>query len=140
MKLTIALCAVCLLMLSCNNGGSASSTTNTQTYEERVMSVEEMERADPVKFLEADGTYKENFWGDKLKVSCTITNSATVVTFKDAVVRVTYYSKTKTVLGTNDYTVYEFFAPNSSKTVELKVDNYTDVNSIGWEVVDAKAE
>jgi len=128
-----------MLITSChtNSSGSSAADTDPQTYQEKVMSVEEIERAQPTNFLTASGTYKENFRGDKIKVSCTITNTATVATYKDAVIRVTYYSKTKTVLGTNDYTVYETFSPSSSKTVQLKIDNYKDVNSIGWDVVQA---
>lgn len=115
-------------------GGQASSD---KTYEEKVMSVEEIELSQPAKFLTADGEYNENFWGDKINVHGVITNKATAATYKDAVVRVTYYSKTKTELGSDEYTIYEIFAPNSTKKFELKISNYKDVNSIGWEVVSA---
>tara|TARA_Y100001934_G_C12362185_1_gene781375 strand:+ start:867 stop:1634 length:768 start_codon:yes stop_codon:yes gene_type:complete len=120
-----------------NYGGSGYNSGDT--YQEKVMTVEEIERSQPINFLSADGTYRENFWGDKFKVSCTITNTATVATYKDAVVRVTYYTKTKTVLGSNDYTVYETFPPTSTKTVEFKIDNYKNVNSIGWDIINAEA-
>lgn len=108
------------------------------TYQEKVMTVEQIERSQPTNFLSADGTYRENFWGDKLKVSCVFTNKATVATYKDAIVRVTFYTKTKTVLVEEDYTVYEVFPPNSKKTVELEITNYKNVNSIGWEIIQAK--
>jgi len=107
------------------------------SYEEKVMSVEEEELSQPTKFLNAGGTYNENLLGNKLKVHGEITNRATVARFKDAVVRITYYSKTKTVLGSKDYTIYEIFAPNSTTNFELKIDNYQDVYSIGWEVISA---
>jgi len=38
-------------------------------------------------------------------------------------------------LGTNDYTIYEVFPPTSSKTVRLKIDNYKNVATIGWDVI-----
>lgn len=116
-----------------NSGGSYGGSS----YQEKVMTVEEIERSQPTNFLSADGTYRENFWGDKIKVNCVIKNSATVATYKDAIVRVTYYSKTKTALGSKEYTVYEVFPPHSAKTIELKIDNYKDVNSIGWDVINA---
>lgn len=118
-----------------SSGGFYESITNT--YQERVMSVEEIERASPTNFLTADGTYRENFWGNKIKVKCTITNSATVVTYKDVVVRIAYYSKTGTEITNASYTIYETFSPNSSKTIEIKIDNYKNVSSIGWDVIDA---
>jgi hypothetical protein len=108
-----------------------------ESYQERVMTIEEMELSEPTNFLSADGTYSENFWGDKINVTCVITNKATVATFKDAVIRITYYTKTKTELGSKEYSVYEVFAPNSKKTVELKIDNFKDVHTIGWEVISA---
>ncbi len=107
------------------------------TYQQKIMTVEEIERSQPTKFLNASGTYRENFWGDKFKIKCTIVNKATVAKFKDAVVRVTYYSKTKTALGSKDYTIYEAFPPNSEKTVDLKIENYKDVSTLGWDVVKA---
>lgn len=116
-----------------------SNTTSSDTYEQKVMTIEEIERATPTNFLSATGKYKENFWGNKINIECVITNKATVASYKDAVVRVTYYSKTETALATKDLTVYELFPPSSTKTIELKVDNYEDVNSIGWELVDATA-
>lgn len=107
------------------------------TYEEKVMTVAEIESSEPTKFLTAEGNYNNNFWGTKIKVHGTITNSATVASYKDAVVRITYYTKTETPIRSNDYTIYETFLPTSTTKFELKIDNYEDVNSIGWEVVSA---
>jgi hypothetical protein len=120
-----------------SNGGSSTYETPAETYQEKVMTVEEIEKSQPTNFLTADGNYNENFWGTKLKVHGTITNKATVATYKDAVVKVTYYSKTKTELGSQEYTIYETFPPTSARNFELKIENYKDVNSIGWDVVNA---
>lgn len=114
-----------------------NKSTSAQDYQEQVMSVEEIERSQPTNFLSASGTYRQNFWGDQFKIKCVITNKATVATYKDAVIEITYYSKTKTVLGTKSYTVYETFPPTSTKTVDLKIDNYNNVSSLGWDVVSA---
>lgn len=114
-----------------NNSGSG------QSYEARVMTVAEIENSQPENFLMASGNYNENFWGDKIKVHGLIRNNATVATYKDAVVRVTYYSKTKTELGSKEYTIYDVFRPHSEIPFELKIATYRDVNSIGWEVITA---
>ena len=76
---------------------------------------------------------------NKLKVDCVIKNTATLATFKDAVLKISYYSKTKTEIANKEMTLYEMFPPNSSKTIELKIDNYDDVNSIGWKIINATA-
>jgi len=121
-----------------NNVNGVNTNTRNVNYKEQVMTIEEIERSQPTDFLTATGTYKENFLGDKLKINCIITNRATIATYKDVVVKIIYYSKTKTEIGSKDYTVYEVFPPNISKTVALKIDNYRDVNSIGWTVISAK--
>jgi len=113
--------------------------TGSPTYQEKVMTVEEVERSQPTNFLTADGNYEENLLGSKIKVHGVITNTATVATYKDAVVRVTYYSKTKTELGSEDYTIYETFPPQSRTQFELKIKNYKDVSTIGWDVIEASA-
>ena len=101
------------------------------------MTIEEIERSQPTKFLNASGNYNENFWGNQIKVHGVIKNSATVASYKDAIVRVTYYSKTKTELIRKEYTIYENFPPHSEVKFELKIENYKDVNTIGWEVIQA---
>jgi hypothetical protein len=126
-----------LFFISQNTVGN-SYDSSPKTYQEKVQTVEQTEKLNPVRFLEADGTYRENFLGDKLKVKGTIKNSATVATYKDAVVRVTYYSKSKTNLGSEDYTIWDVFPPQKTKGFELKIKNYNNVKAIGWDVVSAK--
>jgi hypothetical protein len=108
-------------------------------YTAQIMTIEEIELSKPTDFLSASGTYRENFWGTKLKVDCVITNKATVATYKDAVVKVTYFTKTKTAIGNSEHIVYEVFPPSSKKTVGLKLENYKDVHSISWKVISAEA-
>ena len=60
-----------------------------------------------------------------------------LASFKDAIVKVTYYSKTKTILGSKTYTIYETFAPQSNVRFELRIENFQNVNTIGWDVIDA---
>lgn len=122
-----------------NSGDSGSTNNDNQTYDEKVMTVEEIELSQPTTFLMADGNYNENFWGDKIKVHGVIKNTATVASYKDAIVRITYYSKTKTELGSKEYTIYDIFPAHSEVKFELKIENYKDVNSIGWEVITAIA-
>lgn len=117
---------------------SNSSVFPTETYEQKVMTVEEIEKATPVNFLDASGNYNENFWGNKIKVHGVINNTATVATYKDAVVRVTYYTKTNTEIASADYTIYDIFPPHSEVKFELKIDNYENVSTIGWDVIEAK--
>ena len=111
--------------------------SSNQSYYEKKQSIEQIENSEPLRFLTTDGNYRESFWGTKIKVFGKVTNQATIASYKDVVIRITYYSKTKTILGSKDYTLYEVFPPNMDKTFELKIDNFKDVNSIGWDVISA---
>jgi hypothetical protein len=122
---------------SLNKSGSGSASTDSKSYQEKVMTVEEIERAQPAKFLSASGTFNENFWGNKMKVRGIIKNNATVASYKDAVVKVIFYSKTKTEIGSEQYTIYENFPPHSEVNFEVKVDNFKELNSIGVDVISA---
>jgi len=136
MKIVLFFIALAGMLSSCTS--TPSSPQKTESYKEKVLSLEELERLNPADFLTVDGTYRENFWGDKLNIECKITNKANVATYKDAVVQVTYYTKTKTALSKKEFVVYEILAPNSTKTVALKVDNFKNVNSIDLNIVSAK--
>ena len=128
-----------------NNNGSGYSSgydsyegASSSTYQEQKMSIEEKELMYPTDFLTADGTYRETLMGDKLKVKGKIYNSATVASYKDANVEVTYYSKSGTNLGSESYTIWDVFSPGTTTTFNLKIKNYSNVKSIGWEVTSAE--
>jgi hypothetical protein len=113
---------------------------NLPSYEESVMTIAEMEAADPINYLNADGKYHPNLIGDKLKINGVVHNKATVTTYKDVVIDVIFYSKTNTEIAREQYTIYDFFDPNTQKEFKLKVNNYSNVESIGWEVANAVAK
>lgn len=114
--------------------------SSSSTYQESIMTIQEIEAASPLNYLQADGTYRENFIGDKIKIDGSIANTATVTTYKDVSVRVNFYSKTNTLIGSEDYTLYEFYPPNTKQSFKLKVKAYRNVSSLGWEVINASVK
>lgn len=115
----------------------ADKSDSPPTYEESIMTIAEMEAATPVNYLNADGKYHPNLLGDKLKINGIIHNKATVTTYKDVVIDVIFYSKTNSEINREQYTIYDFFGPNTQKEFKLKVNNYSNVQSIGWDVANA---
>lgn len=107
------------------------------TYEESVMTIAEIEASDPANYLNADGKYHPNLLGDKLKINGVIHNKATLTTYKDVVIDVIFYSKTNSEINREQYTIYDFFSPNTQKEFKLKVNNYRNVETIGWNVTNA---
>lgn len=126
------------LIVSALKHNSSSSSANS--YEKSKMTIEEIEAQSPLNYLNASGNYNENFFGDAIKINGTVSNSATMTTYKDLSVRVHYYSKTKTLLTSIDYMLYEFYPPNTTSKFKLKVKNYNNVASIGLEVVNASVK
>ena len=136
-RLAIAVLIALIILFVLNIIDKQSSTS---TYQESVMTIQEIEAASPLNYLQADGTYNTNFIGDKLKINGVITNTATVTTYKDITVRVNFYSKTNTLIGSEDYTLYEFYPPNTKQEFKLKVKAYSNVSSLGWEVIKASVK
>lgn len=136
-RLAIAFIIAIIILFVLNIIDKQSSTS---TYQESVMTIQEIEAASPLNYLQADGTYNTNFIGDKVKINGVITNTATVTTYKDVTVRVNFYSKTNTLIGSEDYTLYEFYPPNSKQEFKLKVKAYNNVSTLGWEIINASVK
>jgi hypothetical protein len=132
--------ALLFSLTACGQSGDSSTSITEESYNQKVISVEETELSQPTTFLKADGNYNKNLIGTKIKLHGTITNSASVATFKDAVVQITFYSATQTELFNKNYTIYNYFPPHSTVEFELKTENYKDVESIGVAVVGAVAK
>lgn len=116
---------------------SACNDNQPENYQEKLKTIEQTEHAQPTSFLRAEGTYTKSLFGGKLKFDGVIKNSATVVTYKDVVVKLTYFSETKTEIGKIEHTIQDFFPPQSEKPFELKIENDKAIHSIGWEVIAA---
>jgi hypothetical protein len=115
-----------------------NNNDNPKSYIEQKMTIEETENSDPLRFLSVEGNYNESFWGTEFKLKGKVTNRATIAVYKDVVMRITYYSQTKSVIGTKDYTVYQVFQPDEVTSFKLDVKNFKDVKSIGLDIVSAK--
>ncbi len=111
-----------------------------ETYKEKVMTIGEIESAKPMKFLLLRSDYKKNFWGTKIKLQCTVKNTATVVSYKDVKLRVTHYSDTKAILGTREYILFDNFPSQSEKELELKIENLKHTDSISCKIIGAKVD
>ena len=101
------------------------------------MRVEEMEKEELEKFLDAGGTYNENFWCDAMKIHGKVTNNATVANYKDVTIEVVFYSETDTELDRKRYKIYDFFNAHTTKNFELKIERPKAAKKCGWSAVDA---
>lgn len=100
--------------------------------------MEEKEKRNPTSFLSTDGTYRKNLMGEWV-LEGTISNSATIATYKDVVLEIKFYSKTKTLLGTEKEAIYEYFPAGQRKSFKIKTYGYKGTKSIGWDIIRASA-
>jgi hypothetical protein len=135
--IAIVLTALTLGLTNCNSGSSGNYDTGS-SYQETKMTLEEKEKQNPTSFLSTDGTYRKNLMSEWV-LEGTISNSATIATYKDVVLEISFYSKTKTLLGTEKEAIYEFFPAGQRKTFKIKTFGYKGTNSIGWEIISAAA-
>ena len=129
MKLSL-LFSCLFFLLSCN------SNTPSPTYEDTKQTLLEKEKSTPTIFLEVTGTYRKNLI-DQLVLEGTISNNATLATYKDVVLNITYYSKTQTELGSEKKTVFDFFKPATKKDFKIKVSGYEETESVGLDIISA---
>ena len=119
-------------LFSCGNGSSSrNGSVSTQSYDQVKMSLEDQEKSNPLQFLSSTGTYREELLGHRKVIEGTVTSRATIATFKDVVLRFTFYSKTKTEIGTANYVVYDFFPPNQQKKFTFKIDAPGGTSTMG---------
>lgn len=72
----------------------------------------------PNSFLQISSSgYVDLLWA--FRMSGTIHNNAPI-TYKDAVIGINFYSKTGSEIGYQSYTIYKFFAPQTTVDFEIK--------------------
>jgi len=102
------------------------------------MSLEETEKASPIEFLKARGTYRQNIIAQWV-LEGTISNTASLAKYKDVVLKIVYYSKTQTKIGSEEKTLFEYFKPNTQQSFKIKTAGFEGTSSIGFEIISANA-
>ena len=110
---------------------------NNKNYEKSKISLQETEQKSPSSFIIAKGDQKKNFIGQTV-IKGTITNNAKMVTFKDIDVKISFYSKTGTLLEEDHETVYERIAPGKSAKFKAKMFTPKGTDSVAFKVEAAK--
>lgn len=134
-----------VMAIGCEHEGDSSDSGNTysnslshESYQDVKETLEDKELNNPLSFLEESATYRKNLLGEFV-IEGKIINLATIATFKDAVIEVTYYSRTNTYLGSEHFTIFEYFKPKSKTPFKIKSLGYRGANSVKWEIISAKA-
>ena len=135
MKIKIALAFFsAVFLLACNSDDAAKQNEN---YKKTKTSLLKKEEKDPAAFIIVKGNSKKNIVGQTL-VKGTLVNKASVATFKDVDIKLTFYSKTKALLETDRETIYQILNPGESQQFKTKYFAPKGTDSVGLKVLGAK--
>ena len=108
-------------------------------YEQTKETLEQSEKKNPNRFLTVEGSDKKNLIGQTV-IKGTITNKATVASFKDVDVELSFYSKTGVLLQRDHEVVYETIKPGNSTDFKTKTRAPIGTDSVAMKIYAAKVE
>ncbi len=125
------------VLFSCNTHGAKTINEEKESYQETKKSLLIKEQKDPLNFLTVHGNDKRNLLGQTV-VKCVVKNNATLATYKDVDLQLSFYSKTKVLLETDKETVFEVLPAGQSKDFKTKYFAPKGTDSVALEVLAAK--
>ena len=134
-KISITVIIAALLFTACK--GKADDKKTTDIYEKGKLTVEEIEKKNPERFLTVSGNDKKNILGQTV-IRGTIINNGKMVSFKDVDIKLSFYSKTGALLEEDHEVIYETIAPRDSKNFKTKYFAAKGTDSVGMKVISAK--
>lgn len=112
---------------------------NEKTYEENKESLGDKEKNNPARFLKIDNRDRKNLIGQTVVIGH-LTNNATVCTYKDVEMKLSFYSKTGVKLDEGIETVYETIAPGEKVKFKTKYFTPKGTDSVAIQVLKASGE
>jgi N12 class adenine-specific DNA methylase len=139
MKQLTALFFLCAIFFACKDEAKKEKKFDAVSYEKAKETLAEKEKNNPVKFIHVDNRDRKNLIGQTVVIGH-LTNNATVCTYKDVDLKLSFFSKTGVKLDEGIETIYETIAPG--KTIKFKTKYFTPkgTDSVFVAVVKATGE
>ena len=135
-KSALVIISFAAILMACTSSEEKEKKA-ADKYEETKLSLEEIEKQTPEKFISVAGSDKKNLLGQTV-VKGKITNNAKMATFKDVDVKLFFYSKTGVLLQEDQEMLYETVPPGTTKSFKSKYFAPKGTDSIAMRVVSAK--
>lgn len=116
MKSLISVLIIAFFCTACND---VAEKMEKDSYEKSKETLAQKEAKNPTRFLVVTASDKKNLIGQTV-IKGTIANTATVCWYKDIVLKMSFYSKTKVLLEEGNETIYEVVGPNNVKKFKTK--------------------
>ncbi|MEO5942978.1 MAG: hypothetical protein ABIP30_01370 [Ferruginibacter sp.] len=130
------LAGIIFITASCNSSHEYEIKA-TDKYEKAKESLGETEQKNPAKFLTVSGNNKRNLLGQTV-IKGSVTNKATVATYKDVDIKLSFYSKTGALLEEDHEVVYESINPGATTNFKSKYFAPKGTDSVAMHIVGAK--
>jgi hypothetical protein len=128
LKIFIALLLVVALgAISCSD--AAEQRADQNDYERGKESILKMEGKNPEKFLSVSSSYKKNLLGQSV-VKGKIINTAKLASYKDVVIKLSFFSKTGALLEEDVETIYEKIDARQTKEFKSKFFTHKETSSV----------
>ena len=138
MKQLIAVLFICTAIIACKDD-KKEKKFNEKTYEENKESLADKEKNSPARFLTVDNRDRKNIIGQTVVIGH-LTNNATVCTYKDVEIKLSFYSKTGVKLDEGIETIYETIPPGEKIKFKTKYFSPKGTDSVAIQVLKAGAE
>ena len=121
-------------------GGSdekAAESKAKDKYEQTKETLEQTEKKNPKRFLSVEGHDRKNLLRQTV-IKGTITNKATVASYKDVDIEISYFSSTGALLLKDHEVVYESINPGATTNFKSKYFAPKGTDSVAMHIVGAK--
>lgn len=136
-KIIPALIMLCFVFIACNSNKKDDPAKDKDKYQQTKETLEQTEKKNPKRFLTVDGHDRKNLIGQRV-IKGTVSNKATVASFKDVDIELSFFSKTGTLLEKDHEVVYETIAPGESTSFKTKYFAPKGTDSVAMVIVGAK--
>lgn len=137
MKLWISGFALLTAGLMACSSSDKKTEKGKDKYEQTKENLEETEKKNPARFITVSGHDRRNFIGQTV-VKGTITSKASVATYKDITIELSFYSKTGALLERDKEEIYESLSPGASIDFKSKYFAPKGTDSVALKVTGAK--
>ncbi len=125
------------LFFSCKSDNEKKALAEKESYELTKQDLLNKEHKDPAMFLTVKGNNRKNIIGQTVVLG-TISNKATMASFKDVEIKFLFFSKTNALLETDKETIFESLDPGTSKNFKTKYFAPKGTDSVALQILNAK--
>ncbi len=138
-KIIPALIAVSFVFAACGGDDKTAESKAKDKYEQTKETLEQTEKKNPKRFLTVQGSDRKNLIGQRV-IKGTISNKATVASYKDVDIELSFYSATGALLEKDHEVIYETIAAGGSTSFKTKYFAPKGTDSVAMKIVGAKTE